>query len=217
SVGKEFLCKVRYQNPLPEVPFPPKLLPIPPTYVDPNAGSYSQARLHHYVEYRHTTLEEATPYQMFVDADYGMPIDPCLLGAFDEERGAVGPMPQVLDEKDNFLLNLPTANTASNGVSGVNGSGPQTPASSTPPITSGVPETIAATGLGQHPGVRKAGMQRISSSLKRKFDHSLQGQLRAIDESFEYYAKYSDRADGEQDLLRDLRHPTNSNLQAVEA
>ncbi|KAJ2835097.1 hypothetical protein GGI24_000065 [Coemansia furcata] len=217
SVGKEFLCKVRYQNPLPEVPFPPKLLPIPPTYVDPNAGSYSQARLHHYVEYRHTTLEEATPYQMFVDADYGMPIDPCLLGAFDEERGAVGPMPQVLDEKDNFLLNLPTANMASNGVSGINGSGPQTPASSTPPVTSGVPETIGATGLAQNPGVRKAGMQRISSSLKRKFDHSLQGQLQAIDESFEYYAKYSDRADGEQDLLRDLRHPTNSNLQAVEA
>ncbi|KAJ2698950.1 hypothetical protein H4218_002937 [Coemansia sp. IMI 209128] len=220
SVGKEFLCKVRYQNPLPEVPFPPKLLPIPPTYVDPNAGSYSQARLHHYVEYRHTTLEEATPYHMFVDADYGMPIDPCLLGAFDEERGATGPMPQELDEKDRFLLNLPTANMASNGTidaASANGSGPQTPASSAPLHTGGAPETTTATGLGQHPGARKAGLQRTSSNLKRKFDHSLEGQLQAIDESFKYFAKYSDQVDGEQALLRDLRHPTNSSLRAVEA
>ncbi|KAJ1909282.1 hypothetical protein GGI13_004066 [Coemansia sp. RSA 455] len=221
SVGKEFLCKVRYHNPLPEVPFPPKLLPIPPTYVDPNAGSYSQARLHHYVEYRHTTLEEATPYHMFVDADYGMPIDPCLLGAFDEERGATGPKPQVLDEKDQFLLNLPTASKASNGTigaTGINGgSGPQTPASSALPQAGGAPETMATTGPGQHSGVRKSGLQRVSSNLKRKFDHSLEGQLQAIDESFKYYAKYSDQADGEQELLRDLRHPTNSSLRAVEA
>ncbi|KAJ2735639.1 hypothetical protein IW152_001416 [Coemansia sp. BCRC 34962] len=220
SVGKEFLCKVRYQNPLPEVPFPPKLLPIPPTYVDPNAGSYSQARLHHYVEYRHTTLEEATPYHMFVDADYGMPIDPCLLGAFDEERGAVGPMPQELDEKDRFLLNLPTASTASNGtigVTGVNGSGPQTPSSSAPPHAGGASETMAAAGPAQRLGARKAGLQRTSSNLKRKFDHSLEGQLQAIGESFKYFAKYSDQVDGEQGLLHDLRHPTNSNLRAIEA
>ncbi|KAJ2743049.1 hypothetical protein GGI20_004041 [Coemansia sp. BCRC 34301] len=210
---------LRYQNPLPEVPFPPKLLPIPPTYVDPNAGSYSQARLHHYVEFRHTTLEEATPYPMFVDADYGMPIDPCLLGAFDEERGTAGSRPQEVDERDRFLLNLPTAAKADSSAVSVNGtSASEAQALSSTPMPSNgkVPETAAA-GLGPHPAIRKSGLQRTTSGLKRTFDHSLEGQLQAIDESFKYYAKYSDRAGGEEELLRDLRHPTNSALRAVEA
>ncbi|KAI7827370.1 Paf1-domain-containing protein [Kickxella alabastrina] len=146
QVGKEFICKVRYHNPLPEVPFPPKLLPIPPTYVDPNAGSYSQARLHHYVEYRHTTLEEATPYPMYIPA----------------AQGAAKP---------------------------------------------------AATAAASVPGLSRT----ASGATKRTFDHSVEGQLRAIEESFQYFAKYDDQPDGQEALLRNLRHPTNPNVHAVEA
>ncbi|KAJ1963186.1 hypothetical protein GGI12_002201 [Dipsacomyces acuminosporus] len=212
TLGKEFLCKVRYQNPLPVVPFPPKLLPIPPTYVDPNAGSYSQARLQHYVEYKHTTLEEATPYPMHVDADLGMPIDPCTLGAFDEDKGAARPKPHKLDEKDEFLLSLPSSTNPAAAKSEVatpaNGSGANTP--SLQPSTTGA--FAPQQGPRQHPSVGRA-----SSSRKRKFDHSKEGQLQAIEESFEFFAKYDERQDGSEELLRDLRHPTNSKLKAVEA
>ncbi|KAJ1722143.1 hypothetical protein LPJ53_003409 [Coemansia erecta] len=201
TVGKEFLCKVRYQNPLPEVPFPPKLLPVPPTYVDPSAGSYSQARLQHYVEYRHTTLEEATPYPMYVDADYGMPIDPCLLGVFDDDKTPM--QPQQLDKEDEFLLNLPTSlenmATSDNANAG-SASGTQTPTGSVP--------TKPAPGL--HRGV-------VGGAHKRIFDHTVEGQLRAIEDSFKYFSKHSESADGQQELLASLKHPTNSKLHAVEA
>ncbi|KAJ1835625.1 hypothetical protein LPJ63_000970 [Coemansia sp. RSA 2711] len=199
SVGKEFLCKVRYQNPLPSVPFPPKLLPIPPTYVDASVGSYSQARLQHYVQYRHTTLEEATPYPLMVDADYGMPIDPCLLGAFDDNKTI---QPQQLDPEDEFLLNLPTS--ADGKGRGVEAAG-NTPGTRTP-------VTGPSAALGRTPGLIRTG-----STAKRTFDHSRAGQLQAIEDSFRFFSKYNDRPDGEQELLKSLKHPTNSKLQAVEA
>ncbi|KAJ2662587.1 hypothetical protein IW148_002858 [Coemansia sp. RSA 1199] len=183
TVGKEFLCKVRYQNPLPPVPFPQKLLPIPPTYVEPDVGSYSQARLQHYVQYRHTTLEEATAYPLMVDADYGMPIDPCLLGVFDDTAHAE---PQPLDPEDEFLLNLPTSSADRTAE----------------PIT----RTPAA------PAFRTVGPARTNGA-RRTFDHSRNGQLQAIDDSFHFFSKF----DNDDEMLRSLRHPTNSKLRAVES
>ncbi|KAJ2777443.1 hypothetical protein GGI15_004501 [Coemansia interrupta] len=202
AVGKEFLCKVRYQNPLPEVPFPPKLLPVPPTYVDPSAGSYSQARLQHYVEYRHTTLEEATPYPMYVDADYGMPIDLCLLGVFDDDSA---PMEQQqLDKEDEFLLNLPTSlesTTVSDNANAGGASGTQTPTVSAP--------TKPASSLHRS--------SVVGGAHKRIFDHTVEGQLRAIEDSFRYFNKYDESADGQQELLASLKHPKNNKLHAVES
>ncbi|KAJ1936646.1 hypothetical protein FBU59_004987, partial [Linderina macrospora] len=190
SIGKEFLCKVRYQNPLPVVPFPPKLLPIPPTYVDPNSGSYSQARLAHYVKYRHTTLEEATSYPMHIDADLGMPIDPCMLGTFDEDYKPGAQRPQKLDAEDEFLLHLPTS-------------------TETPAAVPNAASTNAPNGPPAKPAVRV--------QEKRKFDHSREGQLQAIEDTFACYAKYADLEDGQEKLLRDIKHPTNPKLTAVEA
>ncbi|KAJ2888327.1 hypothetical protein IWW38_004961, partial [Coemansia aciculifera] len=143
---------------------------------------------------------------MLVDADYGMPIDPCLLGAFDEERGAASSEPQELDDKDRFMLELPSAGVGGSGTSGAQAS---TPASQQ--LNGEALETTAAS-LGQQSATKKPGLQRMASNLKRTFDHSLEGQLQAINESFKFYAKH-----GEQDLLRDLKHPTNSSLRAVEA
>lgn len=212
GVGKEFLCKIRYQNPLPSVPFPPKLLPIPPTYVNPNAGSYSQARLHHYVEYRHNTLEEATAYQAYVDADYGMSIDPCLLGVFDEDRRMAQQQnaPQDLDEKDKFLLNLPTIRKrTTDNANGVADN-----------ATGGGTSTGAQTPVGAAGGRGTAGLHRIASATKHVFDHSRDGQLQAIEKSFAFFDKYesgSSNAAPSSDLLKDLKHPTNSKVHAVEA
>ncbi|KAJ2774707.1 hypothetical protein IWQ57_000695, partial [Coemansia nantahalensis] len=200
GVGKEFLCKVRYQNPLPPVPFPPKLLPVPPTYVDTGVGSYTQARLQHYVEYRHTTLEEATPYPLFVDADYGMPIDPCILGTFDDAEDAARHGAQALDKDDEFLLSLPTPAAAQPPGREPDASGP------------GAPQAQTAA-----QPARASAAHRATGAARRAFDHSLEGQLRAIDESFAFFAKYSADADGEAALLRDLKHPTNSSLHAVES
>ncbi|KAJ2780479.1 hypothetical protein H4R18_003423 [Coemansia javaensis] len=220
GVGKEFLCKVRYQNPLPPVPFPPKLLPVPPTYVDPSVGSYSQARLQHYVEYRHTTLEEATPYPMFVDADYGMPIDPCLLGAFDEEGEVPQQGAQELDKEDEFLLSLPApaAAAAAAAEPSANGDGaPGAAPAAQPARPAAAAAAAAAAATATAAPAVAAGVHRAGGSAKRAFDHSLEGQLRAIDETFAYFAKYDAQADGPAALLRDLKHPTNNKLHAVEA
>ncbi|KAI8325106.1 hypothetical protein GQ54DRAFT_29291 [Martensiomyces pterosporus] len=193
------------------VPFPPKLLPIPPTYVDPSAGSYSQARLQHYVEYRHTTLEEATVYPMHVDAELGMPIDPCLLGVFDEDKAVARPKPQKLDEKDEFLLHLPSSSNpaaakSEAGTPAANASGSNTPGAQP---QNGPPATQST----RHPASGRA----TSTSLKQKFDHSKEGQLQAIEESFRFFARYDESPNGEEDLLRGLKHPSNSRLRAVEA
>ncbi|KAJ2725993.1 hypothetical protein GGI07_000921 [Coemansia sp. Benny D115] len=200
SVGKEFLCKVQYQNPLPELPFPPKLLPIPPTNVDAKAGSSIQARRQYYFEYRHTTLEEATPYPLYVDADYGMPIDPCLLGLFDDQPAQPA---TALDKEDEFLLSLPSAMEVlaveeASGSQGVAGSGTQTPVSA----------GSKSAGKAKGPG---------ATTNKRSFDHSVEGQLRAIEESFSFFSRFDAQPDGEQALLRSLRHPTNAKLHAVES
>ncbi|KAJ1799496.1 hypothetical protein LPJ59_001789 [Coemansia sp. RSA 2399] len=49
------------------------------------------------------------------------------------------------------------------------------------------------------------------------FDHSVEGQLRAIEESFACFSKYDSTPDGEQELLHSLKHPTDSTLRAIES
>lgn len=62
KLGAEFLCRVRYRNNLPPLPFAPKLIATPPL----------TAR---FVKYESTSLIEKTPYALAVDQDLGMPID----------------------------------------------------------------------------------------------------------------------------------------------
>ncbi|KAJ2396081.1 hypothetical protein GGI05_001291 [Coemansia sp. RSA 2603] len=57
----------------------------------------------------------------------------------------------------------------------------------------------------------------VGNAHKRTFDHTVEGQLRAIEDSFNYFNKYDASADGQQELLAGLKHPTNSDLHAVEA
>ena len=79
---------MRYQNPLPAPPFPPKLLNIPTTparYVQ--QGSEFTA-----------ALANETPLPMVVDADLGMPIDLSLWGCLWEEGSDSGKFFSVLGE-----------------------------------------------------------------------------------------------------------------------
>ncbi|KAJ2850366.1 hypothetical protein J3B02_003678 [Coemansia erecta] len=129
-----------------------------------------------------------------------MPIDPCMLGAFDEDKAPL--RAQKLDKEDEFLLNLPTvfhSLSTADAQPGSAGSGTQTPTTH-----------AAAKATGPSSRVANAGSKRV-------FDHSVEGQLRAIEDSFRYFSKFASMPDGEQELLRSLRHPTNSELRAVEA
>ena len=62
-VCSDLLVKVRYENPLPAPPFPPKLLDIPTSLARYGKPSYV------------TQLIRETPYPMMVDAECGMPLD----------------------------------------------------------------------------------------------------------------------------------------------
>lgn len=65
----DLLVRVRYSNPLPPPPFPPKLINIP---THPSR----------YARFDYTSkLADETPFPMIVDAELGMPID---LSKFDE-------------------------------------------------------------------------------------------------------------------------------------
>ena len=59
----DLLFKVRFQNPLPPPPFPPKLLTIPT-----NPGRYAEPEFI-------SSLASETPLPMVVDAELGMPLD----------------------------------------------------------------------------------------------------------------------------------------------
>lgn len=59
----DLLVRVRYENPLPPPPFPPKLLNIPT-----HPSRYARFEFA-------SKLADETPFPMIVDADMGMPID----------------------------------------------------------------------------------------------------------------------------------------------
>ncbi|KAB5595766.1 MRNA export factor mex67 [Ceratobasidium theobromae] len=117
----DLLVKVRYTNPLPAPPCPPKLLNIPThpsRYVKPEFTA---------------TLAAETPLPMVVDSECGMPLDLfCWDGLWDgrtdyEELNPTEPV--ELDEADAELLWDPPAHAqvpSSNGQ-GVLGSVPSTP------------------------------------------------------------------------------------------
>jgi hypothetical protein len=73
--GSEFLCRVRYRNNLPPLPFAPKLIAMP-----------SVAQRH--VKYESTSLIENTQYPLLIDdEEMGMPIDSALIQYLSETDG----------------------------------------------------------------------------------------------------------------------------------
>ncbi|GAA5906162.1 hypothetical protein JCM6882_006063 [Rhodosporidiobolus microsporus] len=123
----DLIARVRYQNPLPPPPFPPRLIHIPTT------------------PQRYATYDFLTPLQserqlpMILDGELGMPLEygkPSEGKGCDGEywlgnREAIAPRnttPPVLADEDLFLLDDPTPVSAEAGPSGGGGAGgPGTP------------------------------------------------------------------------------------------
>ncbi|KAJ1985123.1 hypothetical protein H4R34_000200 [Dimargaris verticillata] len=91
--GAEFLCKVRYLNTLPDLPFAPKLLKVD-----------ADAHVHRLTRYQHTNLAQRQPYPMYVDADLGMPLDLVLMGSFDQRTD---PNLYEVSPEDQLLMSAP--------------------------------------------------------------------------------------------------------------
>ncbi|PVU89599.1 hypothetical protein BB561_005272 [Smittium simulii] len=84
KVGSEFICPIKYHNELPNVQFPPKILPVTSHFLDKKIeigqSTYVPQNIYNYSL---TTLEEALPYPLLVDSELTMPIDLISMGLFD--------------------------------------------------------------------------------------------------------------------------------------
>ncbi|KAJ2933140.1 hypothetical protein H1R20_g3941, partial [Candolleomyces eurysporus] len=196
SAKLDLLVRVRYSNPLPPPPCPPKLLDIPtnpmryarPEFLDAVAGEL--------------------PLPMIVDAECGMPLD---LGHWESlwEDGAddskINPDPHnlpPLDPKDAFLLADPSSSTFANGHQ----SGPATPASA-PSI--GSVTWLRKTEYLSRDNSQRFGVQEVKHVPTAIVDVSRNAQLAAVEASF--------KACNDDFSLETIRHPNNPRLTAVES
>ncbi|KAL0947891.1 hypothetical protein HGRIS_010526 [Hohenbuehelia grisea] len=190
----DLLVRVRYANPLPPPPCPPKLLDIPTDPMRYARPEFLQS------------LAADTPLPMIVDAECGMPLDlgkwECLWEE-DADDSALNPDPRnppKLDPKDQFLLEDPSS-------SFINGSGSAS-GSSTP-----LPAHV--------PWLRKTEYISRDSSSHRNISHepkhvpaanidvSRAAQLRDIEASF--------AACNDAFSLTSIKHPNKPNVTAVES
>ncbi|KAJ3812491.1 RNA polymerase II-associated protein [Lentinula aff. lateritia] len=192
----DLLVRVRYANPLPPPPCPPKLLDIPT-----NPMRYAQPEFLN-------SIANNTPLPMIVDAECGMPLD---LGKWESlweenaDDSALNPDPHnlpELDQKDEFLTyDSGSSSTYMNG----NHTGSSTPS--------------AVPALGQVAWLRKTEytsdrVQRSSTNEPKHvalppIDVSREAQLHDIEASFvECNENFS---------LEELRHPNKPNVTAMES
>ncbi|KAF9301668.1 RNA polymerase-associated factor [Mortierella antarctica] len=201
----QFLCKTRYRNTLPLPPFAPKLLALP-------------SSSDRYIKYQSTGLTETTANELILDNQWAMPIDLIEMheNYFGEGRQSNR---RGLDQTDEHLLSVPLRA----GAPGVNGttagttgmlSRSRTPAVSwlrrTEYISSETP-TGAGKGAGKDSGARRRNMA---------VDNTREGQIAAIEKTFERFLKKSDKGSSpvsEDDFLSSLKHPTKPDLKAIES
>ncbi|KAH7885866.1 RNA polymerase II-associated [Phlebopus sp. FC_14] len=197
----DLLVRVRYSNPLPPPPCPPKLLEIPT-----NPMRYARPEFLN-------AIANDTPLPMIVDAECGMPLDlgrwECLWDE-DADDSALNPDPDnlpPLDPKDRLLLGDSSASSApyTNGVTPISSS-----ASSTP-LPVHVPWLRKTEYLSREGVQRSPSMQEISKHLPLHIDVSRPAQLRDIEASF------AACNDPPQFSLSTLRHPNKPGVTAVES
>ncbi|KAG6821221.1 hypothetical protein H0H93_004043 [Arthromyces matolae] len=188
----DLLVRVRYANPLPPPPCPPKLINIPT-----NPMRYARP------EFLNAIATEA-PLPMIVDAECGMPLDLSQFACLWEEDGddsELNPDPQnlpVLDPKDAFLLgDLTTSGSYANGSSG-----------SLSTSLANVP-WLRKTEYISRESSQKSGAQEQKQFQATAIDISRAAQLRDIDASF--------AACNDTFSLEDLRHPNKPGVTAVES
>ncbi|KAI9486769.1 MAG: RNA polymerase II-associated [Benjaminiella poitrasii] len=108
SKGKfrsDFICRVRYRNALPPVPFAPKMLSMP-----------SLAERH--IPYHSTSLVEQTPYSLIMDQSTAIPFDKAVIDYLDametNPEEVTRPIEEVAEE-DKALLTAPRDTQGSAG------------------------------------------------------------------------------------------------------
>ncbi|KAI0741362.1 RNA polymerase II-associated [Daedaleopsis nitida] len=189
----ELLLRVRYHNPLPAPPCPPKLLDIP-----------TSSRRYTRPEFL-DDIAAGTPLPMVVDGELGMPLDLSRWDYLWEESGndsELNPDPNnlpPLDPKDQFLLGDP----ASSSGSFMGSSGASTPSSSVPHV----PWLRKTEYMSRDGSSRSSLAHELKHQPEASIDVSRTAQLRDIDASF---------AAIENSELSALRHPTKPDITAVE-
>ncbi|KAJ7252501.1 RNA polymerase II-associated protein [Mycena rebaudengoi] len=197
----DLLVRVRYSNPLPAPPCPPKLLDIPTNPMRYASPEFLDALAHD------------MPFPMIVDAECGMPLD---LGKWEslwlEEEtdprwrqldAELNPDPKnlpILDPEDAELLEevTPPAATFTPGAA----SGPSTP------LPVHVP-WLRKTEYISREGVQRSGGHEPRHIVSAPIDVSRDAQLRDIEASF--------AACNDSFALDTLRHPNKPNVRAVES
>ncbi|KIM90575.1 hypothetical protein PILCRDRAFT_47121, partial [Piloderma croceum F 1598] len=198
----DLLVRVRYSNPLPAPPCPPKLLQIPT-----NPSRYARPEFLN-------AIANDTPLPMIVDAECGMPLD---LGRWEclweegADDSALNPDPHdlpLLDPKDKFLLGDPSSTPG----------GPYTNGAATPGTSAPLP--VHVPWLRKTEYISREGVQRGSGTQEPKLtpqaniDISHAAQLSTIESSFA--ANNSPTSNTEFDL-KSLRHPNKPDVTAVES
>ncbi|KAJ7140238.1 RNA polymerase II-associated protein [Mycena crocata] len=200
----DLLVRVRYSNPLPAPPCPPKLLDIPT-----NPMRYARPEFLN-------ALAHDMPLPMIVDAECGMPLDlgkweslwlepdADNLSRWEKLDAELNPDPHnlpVLDPEDAALLAelAPPSATFGNGQSA---SGPSTP------LPAHVP-WLRKTEYISREGVQRPGGHEPKHVVAAPIDVSREAQLRDIEASFE--------ACNDNFSLETLRHPNKPNVTAVES
>ncbi|KDR80632.1 hypothetical protein GALMADRAFT_240977 [Galerina marginata CBS 339.88] len=194
----DLLVRVRYSNPLPAPPCPPKLLNIPT-----NPMRYARPEFLN-------ALANETPLPMIVDAECGMPLD---LGKWEslwEENGddsSLNPDPQnlpKLDPRDAFLLADPSSTTNAYSING---------STSNSSIAHGTPLAnvpwLRKTEYISREATQRSGIQETKHIVATPIDVSRNAQLRDIEVSF--------AACNENFSLETLQHPNKPDVTAVES
>ncbi|KAL6308280.1 RNA polymerase II-associated [Sparassis latifolia] len=196
----DLLVRVRYSNPLPAPPCPPKLLDIP---TDPMRYARPEFL---------DDIASDMPLPMIVDGDLGMPLDLSQWECLWVENGdmsEVNPDPEdvpPLDPKDQFLLADPgsSSGTFMNHGFPSSGSGSLTPSSSMPQVA-----WLRKTEYISREGVSRSSLsQDIKNTNDTPIDVSRGAQIRDIEASFTATEEFD---------LATLKHPNKPDVTAVES
>ncbi|GAA5816231.1 hypothetical protein MFLAVUS_009757 [Mucor flavus] len=102
----DYICRVRYRNVLPPVPYPPKMLTIP-------------SLVERHIPYQSTSLIEQTPYSLIMDQSAAIPFDKALvdyLDAMETNPEEVSRPVEEVAEEDKILLTAPREGPDTTGM-----------------------------------------------------------------------------------------------------
>ncbi|KAI0729971.1 RNA polymerase II-associated [Fomitopsis betulina] len=194
----DLLIRVRYSNPLPAPPFPPKLIDVPTS-----ASRYARPEFL-------DDIAADTPLPMVVDGDLGMPLDlsqwDCL---WDEnvDPSELNPTEDTAprpDPKDLFLLADPSAGSFMS-----NGAGPSNLTSTpTPTALPHVTWLRRTEYLTREASSRPTAPQEAKHNTSAVVDVSRSAQIRDIEASFNAT---------ESSALSTLKHPNKPGVTAVDS